>query len=255
MPLLEINDLSISFGGLVAIDSLSFSVEEGQIYGLIGPNGAGKSTVFNCITRYYTPQRGEIIYDCKNLLNLKPSQIITCGLARTFQNMELFSSMTVLDNLLVGQHSHLKTNVFSEAFMTRSQKQKERLSREKVFAVIEELGLQDYVKSNVKALPYGIQKLVELGRALVTEPKMILLDEPAAGMNQGETEELTRLIRNLRDEKEITILLVEHDMSLVRSICEEITVIDFGRKIAQGTADQVCNDPKVIEAYLGNQEV
>ncbi|ATW24738.1 ABC transporter ATP-binding protein [Candidatus Formimonas warabiya] len=254
MTILEIVDLSINFGGLKAVDSLSFAVNEGQIFGLIGPNGAGKTTVFNCITRYYQPNQGRIVFGGQNILDIRSHDVIGKGIARTFQNMELFKSMTVLDNLLVGQHCHLDTNVFSEALSLPVKKRKEREISEKAQKVMELLGLSKYARDLVLSLPYGMQKMVEMGRALVSEPKLILLDEPAAGMNPSESKELSSLIKRLRDTRGITVLVVEHDMAMVRSICDEICVMDFGRKIAQGSADEICRNPQVIEAYLGCEE-
>lgn len=254
MPLLDITDLSISFGGLRAIDSLSLSVDQGSIVGLIGPNGAGKTTVFNCIARYYQPDGGRIQFEGRDLLAARPDQVLESGIARTFQNMELFRSMTVLDNLLVGQHCGLDNGFFGIAFSTRATQERERDIRARAAAVMERFGLAPYADMRVTSLPYGMQKKVEFGRALVSRPKLILLDEPAAGMNPSETRELTGLIRRLRDEDGITVLLVEHDMDLVRSICDEIYVVDFGRRIAHGTPDEISRDPRVIEAYLGTPE-
>ncbi|MBS4214954.1 ABC transporter ATP-binding protein [Neobacillus rhizophilus] len=254
MSLLEINNISISFVGLKAIDSLSFSVDEGSTVGLIGPNGAGKTTVFNCIARYFKPDQGQILFRGEDLLAFKPHEVIEKGIARTFQNMELFRSMTVQDNLLVGQHSRVNTGFFINAFSLRKKKINESQIKDKAAAVMDRFGLTPYANSRVISLPYGIQKKVEFARALVSEPKLILLDEPAAGMNPNETEEITELIKQLRSVDGITVLLVEHDMKLVRSICDEINVIDFGRKIAHGTPEEISRNPQVIEAYLGRQE-
>jgi branched-chain amino acid transport system ATP-binding protein len=253
--LLEIADMSISFGGLKAVDSLSLAVHAGSIAGLIGPNGAGKTTVFNCVARYYQPDSGTIRFDGVDLLSARPHEVLPRGIARTFQNMELFRSMTVQDNLLVGQHCEIKSGFWSAALSLASSRHSEAEVRRRASAVMERFGLSAYAHSPVASLPYGLQKMVEFGRALVSKPRLILLDEPAAGLNPSETKELTGLIRRLRDEDGITVLLVEHDMGLVRSICDEIYVMDFGRRIAHGTPDEISRNPLVIEAYLGKQEV
>jgi branched-chain amino acid transport system ATP-binding protein len=253
-PLLEIADMSISFGGLKAVDSLSLTVNAGAIVGLIGPNGAGKTTVFNCIARYYQPNSGAIRFDGVDLLSARPHEILPRGIARTFQNMELFRSMTVQDNLLVGQHSEIKTGFWSAALSLSPARRSETEIRGRAGMVMERFGLTAYAHSPVGSLPYGLQKMVEFGRALVSKPRLILLDEPAAGLNLSETKDLTQLIRRLRDEDQMTVLLVEHDMGLVRSICDDIFVMDFGRRIAHGTPDEISRNPLVIEAYLGKQE-
>lgn len=249
----EAKDISISFGGLKAVDKVSFEINKGEIMGLIGPNGAGKTTIFNLITQFYKLDEGEIHFIGDDITKLKPHNIIKKGISRTFQNVELFKSMTVMDNLLVGQHSITDYNIVQGIFRTKKVKEEEKKAREKAYEVLKILGIEEYALFNASNLPYGIQKLVELGRALVSNPKLIILDEPAAGMNDVETKEFSKKILQVKENFDLTILLIEHDMSVVMSICDRVIVLNFGKRIAYGTPEEIQSNPEVIKAYLGEE--
>lgn len=249
--LLEVKNLGISFGGLRAVDDFEVSIRKGQLYGLIGPNGAGKTTVFNLLTGVYQPDEGIIKLDGKDITGLKTIEINKAGIARTFQNIRLFKNLTVLDNVKAGLHNHYKYSTFEGILRLpgyfRTEKAMDERAME-LLKVFELDGESNYLAAN---LPYGKQRKLEIARALATEPKLLLLDEPAAGMNPNETMELMDTIRFVRDNFDMTILLIEHDMKLVSGICEELTVLNFGRILAQGKISAVLNDPQVITAYLG----
>lgn len=251
MAQLDVADLSISFGGIRALSSISFSVDEGEIVAIIGPNGAGKTTIFNCINRIYTPDSGSIKFEGRELLQEKAAGIAKLGIARTFQNIALFSHMTVLDNLLLGGHNQLKTGTLSGGLFYGRAMKEELALRKKAEEIIDFLEIEHVRKSVVHSLPYGVQKRVELGRALVLEPKLLLLDEPASGMNAEETEDMARFVLDIQEEMGITILLVEHDMGVVMDISDRICVLDFGTKIAEGVPEEIKNNKAVIKAYLG----
>lgn len=249
--LLEVKNLGISFGGLRAVDDFEVTIEKGQLYGLIGPNGAGKTTVFNLLTGVYKPSEGIITLDGRNITGLKTIEINKAGIARTFQNIRLFKDLSVLDNVKAGLHNHYKYSTFAGILRMPNYFKIEKAMNEKAMELLKVFELDeeaDYLAAN---LPYGKQRKLEIARALATEPKLLLLDEPAAGMNPNETKELMDTIRFVRDNFDMTILLIEHDMKLVSGICEELTVLNFGRILAQGSTSKVLNDPQVITAYLG----
>jgi len=252
-PILECKNLSISFGGLKAVDSVSLKVNKGEVYGLIGPNGAGKTTLFNMITKFYECDSGEIIFDGENLSKEKNYNIIKKGLVRTFQNVELFKGMTLLENILVGQHTETKYSMLHGIIRSKKYRETEKAILDRAMEILEFLNIEQYAQFYPSQLPYGIQKSAELARALVLNPKMVILDEPAAGMNNLETEQLGKQINRLREELGITVFMIEHDMKLVMNICDRITVLNFGKKIAEGSPDEIKNNKNVIEAYLGGE--
>lgn len=251
MALLEVKNLGISFGGLRAVDDFQISIEKGELYGLIGPNGAGKTTVFNLLTGVYKPNEGRISLDGKDITGLKTIDINKAGIARTFQNIRLFKDLTVLDNVKVGLHNHYPYSTIEGILRLPGYFKKEKQMTEKALELLKVFELDGEAELLAANLPYGKQRKLEIARALATEPKLLLLDEPAAGMNPNETLELMETIRFVRDNFEMTILLIEHDMKLVSGICEELTVLNFGRILAQGKTSEVLSDPQVITAYLG----
>ena len=251
MALLETKNLGISFGGLRAVNAFDISVEKGQLYGLIGPNGAGKTTIFNLLTGVYQPDEGAILLDGVDLTGKKTIDICKEGIARTFQNIRLFGDMPVLDNVKVGLHNHHIYSTFEGIFRLPRYHRVEREMNEKAMELLKVFGLEEFADYKAENLPYGQQRKLEIARAMATAPKLLLLDEPAAGMNPNETKELMDTIRFVRDHFDMTILLIEHDMKLVSGICEKLTVLNFGEVLAQGDTQDVLNNPEVITAYLG----
>ncbi len=257
-PILETKNLTMDFGGLRAVDTINFQVNEGEIVALIGPNGAGKTTFFNCITGVYNPTEGDVFIapdgnKVERINGLKPNIVTEKGLARTFQNIRLFQNMTVLENVMIGRHCRLSEGLLGAIFRTKTAIEEEKKVVEDSYEILKEIGLADYANEFAKNLPYGAQRRLEVARAMATEPFLLLLDEPAAGMNPQETKDLDEMILQIRRDKKISILLIEHDMSLVMSVSEKIFVVDYGKLIAVGTPKEIKKNPEVIKAYLGDE--
>ena len=253
MSLFKAQDISISFGGVRALNRVGFEVNQGEVLSIIGPNGAGKTTIFNCINRYYDLDEGAFIFKDKNIAKVSPHVVADLGISRTFQNIELFKNTTVIDNLLLGRHRHRRSNLFIEALFSPFVQRQEIESREKAEEIIDFLDLQAYLDQLVSGLPYGVQKTVELGRALAMEPELLLLDEPSAGMNMEEMEDLSFWITDIKEELGITILLVEHNMRLVQEISDRVLALNFGVVLAEGSPKEALEHPEVMKAYLGEE--
>lgn len=252
--MLEVQNLSISFGGLKALSHFDIVMEEGEIRGLIGPNGSGKTTFFNIITGFYPPMEGQVYFQGEDITNLKPHQIAAKGIARTFQNVQIFSGMSVVENIQVGHHMSLKTSLWGAAFASGRFSGEEVKSFERAEALLCKIGMGELVNRPVGSLPFGEQRKVEVLRAVAMGPKLLLLDEPTSGLSVSEKDEMTDFMKRLRDELGVTILLVEHDVRLVARVADFITAMDFGQKITEGTPEKVLSDPKVLEAYIGTKE-
>ncbi len=253
-PVLDVRNLGIDFGGLTAVDGFSMTIGPTEISGLIGPNGAGKTTIFNLLTSVYQPTRGSILVKGVDTKGMTTAKVNRLGVARTFQNIRLFNDMTVLDNVKVGMHNSIKCGFLSSLLRLPPYYKAEKAANKKAMELLDFMGLADVADAKAGSLPYGVQRRLEIVRALATDPSIILLDEPAAGMNPSETEELMHQIRRIRDTFQIAIFLIEHDMNLVMNVCEGIVVVNYGRIIAKGTPEQIKNDPAVIEAYLGRKD-
>ena len=251
MSLLEIDNVTLRFGGVTAVNQVSFNVEEGEVFALVGPNGAGKSTLFNLISRIYNPAEGDIRFDGKSILDKAPHEIAPLGIARTFQNIELFEQATVMQNLLVGRHRHRKSSMWSELLFTPFVRAEERRHRAAIEKVIDFLDLQAYREKYIAGLPYGVRKVVEMGRALAIEPRLLLLDEPASGLSVEETQDVAFWVEDIKKQMGITVIMVEHDMHLVSSVSDRVLALADGKMLSLGKPHEVQNDPRVIEAYIG----
>ncbi|HMN72378.1 MAG TPA: ABC transporter ATP-binding protein [Rhodoblastus sp.] len=252
-PLLEVRNVAVRFDGIVALDGVSFKLQKGQVLGLIGPNGAGKTTMFNCLSRLYTPTEGDVLFEGASILPRSAHDMAAIGIGRTFQNVALFSRLTVRENVLIGGHSHTNSNFWNDSLRLPGSRGVERQLEKTAQELIDYLQLGDVADRPVAGLPFGTQKRVELARALAASPKLLLLDEPAGGLNHDEVFELGRLVKQIRDDRNVTVLLVEHHMGLVMSISDNVVALNFGKKIAEGAPDAVRKDPELIRAYLGGE--
>ncbi len=248
---LNFNDVTLKFGGITALNNVSFEVKPKTLYAIIGPNGAGKTSIFNCISGIYRPTNGSVTYGEQDIKDLRPDEVADLGIARTFQNIELFENMTVMDNILIGAHRHLNYGPISSLLFSKKTRNSELEARKIAEDIIDFLEIEQFRYSYIMSLPYGVQKRVEIGRALAMDPEIILLDEPAAGMNNEETEDIARFIIDIHEEMKKTVILVDHDMNMVMDIAEEVMVLNFGEKLAEGKPSEIVKDKKVIEAYLG----
>ena len=255
MPLLQISNLTKNFGGLCAVSDLSVTFEGRELMGLIGPNGAGKTTVFNMTSGFYQPSEGSIVFNGQNTAGMKPHQVTALGIARTFQNIRLWHDMTVLDNIRISQHHHLGYSFWDSVLRTKRYSQSEKRITNAAHEILEALDLRQYENELPRNLPYGLQRKVEIARALSVKPKLLLLDEPAAGLNSADVTDLIRLVRWIHDEFDIAIWMIEHQMTVVMSLCTWIKVVDFGSTIAEGTPEEIRNNPQVIKAYLGDENI